>query len=280
MTESKARPRVLVIAHHDAPLHVEALPRWVQTWGELAGVVVLRESRASLWKRLRRERARVGLARLVDVLAFQAYYRLTHAARDTAWKRALLASLQESLPALPPDVPICTTSSPNSPEAQAFIAQRSPDLMLALCKHIIAQRVFEIPRSGTFVLHPGVCPEYRNAHGCFWALANDDLERVGLTLLRIDRGIDTGPVFGYYAANYDERRDSHIVIQHRVLFDNLTPIATRLLEIWRGVAAPLSTAGRRSMEYGQPWLSAWWRWKRAASRRGRTPATPPLKPVP
>ena len=39
---------------------------------------------------------------------------------------------------------------------------------------------------GTFVMHPGICPEYRNAHGCFWALANRDLARVGMTLLRAD----------------------------------------------------------------------------------------------
>ncbi len=280
MINHSARPRVLVIAHHDAPLHAEALPRWVQTWGELAGVVILREPGASLWRRLRRERKRVGTARLIDVLAFQAYYRLTQTSRDVVWKSDLLASLRESLPPLTPNVPILETASPNTPEAQTFIAQLAPDLMLALCKQIIAQRVFEIPRSGTFALHPGVCPEYRNAHGCFWALANRDLERVGLTLLRIDRGVDTGPVFGYYAAGYDERRDSHIVIQHRVLFENLTPIAARLLEVWRGIATPLSTAGRRSAEYGQPWLTAWWRWKRAAARRGRTPVSPPPRPIP
>jgi len=36
-------------------------------------------------------------------------------------------------------------------------------------------------------MHPGICPEYRNSHGCFWALANDDPERVGVTLLQIDK---------------------------------------------------------------------------------------------
>jgi len=44
-------------------------------------------------------------------------------------------------------------------------------------------------RSAAFVLHPGICPEYRNAHGCFWALVNRDLARVGVTLLRADRGV-------------------------------------------------------------------------------------------
>src|SRR5436309_328007 len=31
-----------------------------------------------------------------------------------------------------------------------------------------------LPARGTFVLHTGICPEYRNAHGCFWALARSE----------------------------------------------------------------------------------------------------------
>jgi hypothetical protein len=259
----------VVIAHHDAPLHADTIPRWAQTWGDLAGIVVLQERRGSLWKRLRREAKRIGVMRLADVLAFRLYYRMTHAARDAAFKAQLRETLGRSLPPLPASIPVCVTHSPNSPEAQSFIQQLAPDLVLALCKHIIAERVFSIARAGTFVLHPGICPEYRNAHGCFWALALGDLERVGLTLLRIDRGIDTGPVFGYFTAAFDEQRESHIVIQHRVLFDNLTGIAAKLGDIARGVATPINTAGRRSGEYGQPWLSAWFRWKRAAAARAR-----------
>ena len=69
---------------------------------------------------------------------------------------------------------------------------------------ILKRTIFEIPRAGTFVLHPGICPEYRNAHGCFWALANRDLDRVGMTLLRVDAGIDTGPVYLHGTCDFDE----------------------------------------------------------------------------
>ena len=70
--------------------------------------------------------------------------------------------------------------------------------MVARCKRILKERIFAVPRPGTYVLHPGICPEYRNAHGAFWALARRDLDKVGLTLLRIDKGVDTGPVYGYF----------------------------------------------------------------------------------
>ena len=77
-------------------------------------------------------------------------------------------------------------------------------------------------------MHPGICPEYRNAHGCFWALATGDTGNAGMTLLRIDRGVDTGPVFGYFRVDAT-LAESHIVIQHRVVLDHLDAIRDTLL---------------------------------------------------
>lgn len=153
--------------------------------------------------------------------------------------------------------------------------ERSPDLMIARCKTLLKERVFSIPSRGTFVFHPGICPEYRNAHGCFWALANDDLTRVGMTLLRIDNGVDTGNVYGQYGYAYDELNESHTVIQHRVVLENLDPLREKLLQICDGSAVPLDTAGKASRAWGQPWLTRHLRWKRNARRRaGASSLTP------
>ena len=127
--------------------------------------------------------------------------------------------------------------------------------------------MFQVPSHGTYVLHPGVCPEYRNAHGCFWALASGDLERVGLTLLRIDAGVDTGPIYGYFTYRFDERQESHVRIQQRVLTENLDAIRDRLLEAVAGRAERIDTSGRTSAVWGQPWMTAFARWKWAARRR-------------
>ena len=116
-------------------------------------------------------------------------------------------------------------------------------------------------------MHPGVCPEYRNAHGCFWALANRELDKVGMTLLKVDKGVDTGPVYGYYAYEYDEQNESHVVIQHRVVFDNLDKLRKKLFEIASQTATTIDTQGRRSGTWGQPWLSKYLAWKAAARKR-------------
>ena len=259
--------RVVLLCHNDAPLHHDGMARWIASWGTLAGIVVIREPAAVLRRRLRREWRRVGTWRLLDVLAFRTYYRLIHARRDAAWATARLAEMHRTWPEVPAETPRLEVASPGSRESQAFIEAADPDLMIALCKNILPERIFSIPRFGTFVLHPGICPEYRNAHGCFWALASDDMAHIGMTLLRIDKGVDTGPIFGHFGTRIDEVRDSHVRIQHSVVLDNLDAIRLRLIEVVRGDAGPVDVGGRASREWGQPWLTAWRRWKSHARRR-------------
>ena len=238
---------------------------------KLAGLLIIRDEPHRRWRAARRERRRVGAFRFLDVVAFRAYARVFLHARDEAWKRAQLTRLRAAYPADLDRVPRLTVASPNSAAAREFIARLQPDLAIARCKVILKREIFELPRVGTFVLHPGICPEYRNAHGCFWALANRDLDRVGMTLLRVDQGIDTGPVYLHATCDYDEVADSHIVIQYRAVFDNLDAIGRTLTALSRGDAvAPVPTANRRSAEWGQPQLTKYLRWKRAASRLRRT----------
>jgi methionyl-tRNA formyltransferase len=157
-----------------------------------------------------------------------------------------------------PAVPEIVVSSPNSPDAERFVREQRPDLVIARCKTLLREQVFGIPSLGTFVMHPGICPEYRNAHGCFWAAATGDTGNIGMTLLKIDRGVDTGPVFGYYRVS-PSPQESHVVTQHRTVLDHLDAIRDRLQAIAAGGAGPVDTSGRRSAAWGQPWLTAYLR---------------------
>ena len=240
----------------------------------LAGLLIIRDRRARRWRAARRELKRVGPLGFLDMLAFRAYARLASSRHDTRWQDEQIERLRRRYPADLDRVPRLVVSCPNSAEARAFLQDLTPDLAIARCKVILTRETYDIPRAGTFVLHPGICPEYRNAHGCFWALANRDLDRVGMTLLRVDAGIDTGPVYLQATCEFDERSDSHIVIQHRAVVDNLDPIAHTLAAIARGDdVRPVDTEGRRSAVWGQPRLSHYLRWKRAARRH--TPAGVP-----
>jgi folate-dependent phosphoribosylglycinamide formyltransferase PurN len=257
---------VVLICHAEDRLDREGLAAWLASTCDLVGLVVIRESRWRRVRRVRNEWKRSGTRGLLDVLAFQVFYRLRLARVDAAWAAQAAGTLRRRYPADLSSVPTCVVETPNSDECRRFLTQRQPDIVIARCKFILKPDIFAIPRGGTFALHPGICPEYRNAHGCFWALANRDLQRVGMTMLRIDAGVDTGPMFLQASCAYDERTESHIVIQHRVVLDNLEAIREALGEILAGRRSALPTHGRASAVWGQPRLSAYRRWKRAARR--------------
>lgn len=266
---SSPRMRTLLICHEGAALTEEGIARWMASFSELTGVVVLREARARKWKRVRRELRRVGALRFLDVLAFRLYYGVFLSRKDKEWEARQLEELRRAYPPVPEGIPRLLTDSPNSEQAERFIAERSPDLVLARCKVLLKERIFSIPPKGTFVLHPGICPQYRNSHGCFWALANGDRENVGMTLLKVDRGVDTGPVYSYHRASFDETKESHVVIQQRVVLANLGAVQRDLQEIFEDRASPLDTRAAKSAAWGQPQLTRYWRWK-ARARRGRS----------
>jgi folate-dependent phosphoribosylglycinamide formyltransferase PurN len=254
----------VLICHHDEPLNRHGMARWLASWSDLAAVIVIREPATRMRQRVRRELSRVGPLRFLDVLAFRLYHRLVLSARDALAERALLERIEAAYPPIPASTRIVETDSPNSPAIEALLHELRPTLMIARCKTILREKIFSAPSQGTFVMHPGVCPEYRNAHGCFWALANRDMARVGMTLLRVDAGVDTGSVFGYFSYDFDERTETHSMIQDRVVFENLDVLRAALERVIRGSAQPLDTAGRASNTWGQPWLSRYLRWKRLA----------------
>src|SRR4029077_4353932 len=49
--------------------------------------------------------------------------------------------------------------------------------------------------SATFLnVHAGITPRYRGVHGGYWALAEGSPELCGVTIHRVDAGVDTGPI--------------------------------------------------------------------------------------
>jgi hypothetical protein len=259
--------KTLLICHRGAELDQTVLARWLSSFSDLVGIIIINEPRGRMWTRIRREVRRIGLLRFFDVLAFRIFYRIFISFKDRRWERQEVNRKCALYAEIPPGTRILETPSPNSDESEKFIRQLAPDIAIARCKVMLKEKIFSIPRKGTFVMHPGICPEYRNAHGCFWALAGGDVKKVGMTLLRIDKGVDTGPPFGYYSYDFDEARESHYIIQNRVVLENLAALRSKLLEIFNGTAEPMNVTGRPSAIWGQPWLSKYLAWKSRAKRR-------------
>lgn len=251
--------RTALICHHDSALDRQGVASWLDSSSDLCAIVQIRDGRNAVRGRLQRELRRSGLLGLADALAFRAFYRFSHAKKDREIERTILRKTLDKYPRHAGETPLLEVEDPNGTEVRDFLAKARPDIVIARCKHLLRENIFSIPLHGTYVLHPGICPQYRNAHGCFWALAEGDERNVGATLLRIDKGIDTGPIYDQYRLQPGNSRESHIILQHRAVMEHLDQAMDTLGEICAGVGKPIDTSTSKSAVWGQPRLSAYLR---------------------
>ena len=81
-----------------------------------------------------------------------------------------------------------------SESAQEFISKIKPDAIVIIAYgQIIPARLLEIPRLGWINVHASLLPKYRGAAPIQWAIINGET-RTGVTTMRIDAGLDTGPM--------------------------------------------------------------------------------------
>lgn len=93
-------------------------------------------------------------------------------------------------------VPIQVVGDVNGPEGEDMLRRFAPDIMLSARFSLIFRRnVFDIPRFGTYNVHPGALPRYAGLFAPFRCMLDGD-DAIGCTLHRVDDGIDTGPVVG------------------------------------------------------------------------------------
>lgn len=84
--------------------------------------------------------------------------------------------------------------SVNSIECIDYLKKENPDLIIVNGTRIISKKVLNNINSTFINTHVGITPKYRGVHGAYWALVNKDNENCGVTIHKIDEGIDTGGV--------------------------------------------------------------------------------------
>jgi methionyl-tRNA formyltransferase len=96
--------------------------------------------------------------------------------------------------ALEADLHVYQPETIKSESAFEFIQRIGPDAVVIIAYgQIIPARLLEIPRLGWINLHGSLLPKYRGAAPIQWAIARGET-RTGLTTMRIDAGMDTGPI--------------------------------------------------------------------------------------
>jgi methionyl-tRNA formyltransferase len=100
--------------------------------------------------------------------------------------------------ALRAGIPVYQPEKIKSDEGYEYFRRLAPDVAVIIAYgQIISQRLIDIPRLGWINLHASLLPKYRGAAPINWAIVNGET-RTGLTTMRIDAGLDTGPMLLKY----------------------------------------------------------------------------------
>ena len=85
-------------------------------------------------------------------------------------------------------------SSLNSQAAIDQIKALHPACIVVAGTRILSREFLQNLRCPIINIHAGITPLYRGVHGAYWALAEKRPELCGVTIHRVDAGIDTGQV--------------------------------------------------------------------------------------
>lgn len=96
-------------------------------------------------------------------------------------------------------LPVIQPEKMRNPEAFAQLQAWNPDLIVvAAFGQILRQNVLDLPRLGCINVHASLLPRWRGAAPIQAAILNDD-GQTGVSIMKMDAGIDTGPVLAQRA---------------------------------------------------------------------------------
>lgn len=137
--------------------------------------------------------------------------------------------------ALSAGIPVMQPERPRGDVFLTTVRELNPDLIVVVAYgHILPQGLLELPRLGCVNVHASLLPRWRGAAPVQWALISGDT-LTGISIMRMERGLDTGPVWLRQSVPVDATATSG------QLLDQLASLGSRaLLE-----ALPIITAGER-----------------------------------
>ncbi len=117
--------------------------------------------------------------------------------------------------ALAHNIPVIQPRRLKEEAAQQQLRSWNPDLMVVVAfGQILRQEVLDLPRYGCINVHASLLPRWRGAAPIQAALYHGDRES-GVTIMKMDAGIDTGPILSQQSVKIDET-DNALTLSERL----------------------------------------------------------------
>jgi folate-dependent phosphoribosylglycinamide formyltransferase PurN len=142
---------------------------------------------------LKRRVKKLGMLQVAGQMFFQALavpvLQKTSADRIAAIQRLYDLNTTPVDPSRVTEVP-----SINSPQAIQAVESIQPTVIVLAGTRILGKALLQAIHCPVINIHAGITPLYRGVHGGYWALVEKRPDLCGVTVHRVDAGIDTGEV--------------------------------------------------------------------------------------
>ena len=219
----------------------------------------------------RRRLKKYSIFKVVDEVLFYSYYRFFLKRREAVYSDRMIETYRREHGLTPSDKPVTVfnVADVNAPEIREALLAEEVDAMFADCLNsYVKPATFEAPRLGTFLWHEGFTPEYRGFHSPLYTIMNMELDKLGSTLLKMDRGFDTGPIILQVPVrDVDPLTEPHPYIAHKAILDSLPEVEGVLAALEAGRPLPtVNKEGAPSRLYTRPGLTDLIKYRRAIRR--------------
>lgn len=95
----------------------------------------------------------------------------------------------------------------NSQKVHNLLRENDIDIALVFGTSILSNDTLQSVNEFMINIHTGLTQYYRGVDSAFWAIHNDDLDKIGVTLHKVNSGIDTGKIL-YQSVPFIQRNDN------------------------------------------------------------------------
>lgn len=154
---------------------------------------VIREARVSRSLFLRKRLKKYGWRTVLGQITFAKCVAPILRHESTRRRKQIMAQYALDDSAIPRDH-VIDVASVNDSATLEILEKFLPRVILVNGTRILEEKTLRATAATVLNTHVGITPLYRGVHGGYWALASGDPEHFGVTVHKIDNGIDTGDI--------------------------------------------------------------------------------------
>ncbi len=153
---------------------------------------VIEEEKEPTSTMVKRRARMLGWIEALGQVAFGLWLKLLH--KLSARRKQEIFSDAGLVAELPATSEHYSVPSVNSDACRAKLKELNPDLIVVIGTRMIKSKTLRATKAKVINYHAGINPTYRGMNGGYFAMANGEPDKFGLTVHLVDEGVDTGEI--------------------------------------------------------------------------------------